>query len=84
MHIRRGRISRKQGLEIVKKLDGIYPESYLGKPLASILNRIGLSVDEFDEICKRFTNMEIFEKDSKGELLKNGKNLIKINYDNEN
>lgn len=84
MHIRRGRISRKQGLELVKKLDGVYPESYLGKPLESILNKINLTVDEFDEICQRFTNMDIFEKNSKGELLKKGKNLIKINYDNEN
>ena len=84
IHIRRGRISRSQGLELVKKHDGIYPWKYLDKPLEEILGKIGMNVPEFDEICDRFTNRSIFKCDKNGNLLRDTyNNLIKINYDNE-
>ena len=83
LHIRRGRISREQGLEIVTQLDGQFPWSYLGKSLSDILAPLDLSVDEFIQICDRFTNKRIFERDSKGNLVKDKKgNLRKTNYDN--
>lgn len=82
MQIRRGRLTRKQGLEIIKKNDGIYPSSYLGKSLEEILSRIEISIEEFDVICNRFTNQKIFLTNSDGTLKKNGRNLVKTNYDN--
>jgi N-acetyl sugar amidotransferase len=83
-HIRRGRISRNEGLEIVKKLDGNFPWEYLGKPLEEILDPLKISVDEFIKICDQFTNKKIFKKDALNNLIKDYKgNLTKINYDNK-
>lgn len=73
LHIRRGRITRDEGLRIVKARDGLFPHSYLGKPLAEILYPLGLSVSEFEEICDRFTNQVLFRKDSQGNLVKNSR-----------
>ncbi len=69
-HIRRGRLTRNEGLAIVQSRDGMYPSSYLKKPLTEILGHIGMDVSEFDAICDQFTNREIFETDSKGTLIK--------------
>ena len=83
-HIRRGRISREEGLEIVKLHDGKFPWTCLGKDLASILDPLEMSVDEFVEICDEFTNRSIFQTTgSNDELVKDrhGK-LQKLNYDN--
>lgn len=83
MHIRRGRLIRRDGLELVKRNDGKFPWMYLGRPLEDILKEIDMSLDEFVQICDRFTNKKIFKLDSRGKLIKdkNG-NLSKINYDN--
>lgn len=83
LHVRRGRISRDEALQIVKQKDGKYPWTYLGKPLDQILNRINVKVEEFDSICERFTNKDLFLKDESGKLLRDSSNsLIKLNYDN--
>jgi N-acetyl sugar amidotransferase len=83
LHIRRGRLSRIDGLEAVKRLDGIFPWEYLGKPLEEILDPLELSVDDFKKICDKFTNRKIFKRTPSGELLRDRKeNLSKINYDN--
>lgn len=80
--IRRGILSRNQGLEIVKRLDGQYPHTYLGKSLVSVLEEIGLSQKEFDLICDRFTNATLFKKDNVGNYLKNEHGSpIKLQYD---
>jgi len=82
--IRRGRISRDHGLELTRIHDGKYPWTYLGKPLAEILNKIDLSVSEFDKICDKFTNKAIFQCDSSNNLLRDSSNsLIKLKYDNQ-
>lgn len=70
MHIRRGRLTRDQGLSIVKKRDGKYPSSYLNKSLESILERISMDVSEFDLICDKFTNKEIFQTNEDGFVVK--------------
>ena len=83
LHVRRGRISRQDALEIVHQRDGKFPWTYLGKPLASILDPIDMSVDEFVKICDKFTNKKIFKCDGAGSLLKDKHgNLEKLNYDN--
>lgn len=83
LHVRRGRISRQDAVEIVRKRDGKFPWSYLGKPLAAILEPLDLSVDEFVKVCDQFTNKKIFRRDASGALLKDKHgNLEKLNYDN--
>ena len=83
LDIRRGRMSREEGLRIVKEEDGKFPWTYLGKELKEIIKPLDMSIDEFVKICDRFTNKKIFKKDSSGKLLKDIKgNLKKVNYDN--
>lgn len=83
LHIRRGRITREMAVEIVKRLDGLFPWEYLGKPLAETLEPLDLSVDDFIGICDQFTNKKIFLRNQNGSLLKDRHgNLTKVNYDN--
>ncbi len=70
LHIRRGRMTREDGISLTGLHDGKFPWTYLGKPLDQILDKIGLTVDEFVKICDRFTNRKIFACDSSGNLIK--------------
>lgn len=83
LHVRRGRITRQDAIEIVKARDGKFPWSYLGKPLAEILEPLEMTTDEFIKICDRFTNKKIFKRDASGALVKDRHgNLEKLNHDN--
>lgn len=83
LHVRRGRISRQDAIELVRMHDGKFPWSYLGKPLEKILEPLDLTVEEFIKICDRFTNKKLFLRDAHGNLLKDKHgNLTKVNYDN--
>ena len=84
IHIRRGRLTREDGINIAKNLDGKFPWEYLGKSLEDILNPLKISLDEFMKLCDQFTNKRIFKRDENGKLLKNPDNSpIKLNYDNQ-
>lgn len=84
LHIRRSRLTRQDGLEAVKRLDGLFPWEYLGKSLKDILRPLDLTEDEFIRICDKFTNKKIFKRDVSGALQKDrAGNLVKINYDND-
>ena len=49
-----------------------------------IISPLGLTIEEFDKICDKFTNSQLFIKDANGLLVRDeNKNLTKINYDNE-
>ena len=83
LHIRRGRLTRQDGLDAVKRLDGLFPWEYLGKSLEDILKPLDISLDEFIRLCDKFTNKKIFKRDGNGTLVKDHqRNLLKINYDN--
>jgi N-acetyl sugar amidotransferase len=83
LHIRRGRLGRSDGLELVKRHDGKFPWTYLGRGVEDILADIGMTLDEFIKVCDRFTNKKLFKTDGKGKLLKDRQgNLTKINDDN--
>lgn len=83
LHIRRGRLTREDGLALVKRHDGKFPWEYLGMPLVDILSNIGMELDEFIRICDRFTNKRLFKRDHEGSLIKDKHlNLTKINDDN--
>lgn len=84
LHIRRGRLSRNDGMNIVCRLDGRFPHEYLGKTLTEILDPLDMTVDEFINICDSFTNKKIFKRDKSGQLVKDRHgNLTKVNYDNQ-
>ena len=83
MHIRRGRLTRQDGLAAVQRLDGRFPWDYLGKSLEDILRPLDMTVPEFIRLCDKFTNKKIFKRDASGALIKDRDgNLAKINYDN--
>ena len=73
------KISREEGIKIIKKYDGKYPREYLGKKLEEILKDINLDQHKFDEICDQFTNKKLFlldnnnrpRKDNDGNLIPN-------------
>lgn len=70
LHIRRGRLSRSDALQIVRNNDGAFPAKYLDKPLVEILSHINMTTDEFIELCEQFTNHDLFRVDSRGQLIR--------------
>ena len=84
LHVRRGRLSRSEAVDLVRRLDGKFPWTYLGKPIENSLAEIGMTVEAFVRICDRFTNKKLFVTDNQGRPIKdNDGNLTKMNYDNE-
>lgn len=82
-HIRRGRLTREDGMALVRKHDGKFPWTYLGVPLETILSEIDMTLEEFQTVCDRFTNRKIFVTDRRGNLVRDREgNLAKLNYDN--
>jgi N-acetyl sugar amidotransferase len=65
-HIRRGRLSREDAIALVKRHDGKFPWTYLGRPIADILREIDITIDEFQLICDRYTNKRLFKSDNRG------------------
>ena len=83
LQIRHGRITRGMGLDIVKRLDGKFPWTYLGKPIEEILEPMGMTVDEFVAICDKFTNKSLFKTNRHGDLERDRQgNLILLQHDN--
>lgn len=79
LHVRRGRITREDAIQLVQLHDGKFPWTYLGKPLQEILDPLDMTMDEFNKICDQFTNRKIFKTDSHGNLVKDKhNNLIKL------
>lgn len=70
LHIRRGRMTRQDGIDVVRKLDGKFPWEYLGKSLEDIIGPLDMTVEEFIRVCDRFTNKKLFERHSDGSLVK--------------
>jgi len=78
LQIRRGRMNRDQGLEVVRMRDGRFPWSYLGKNINEILDPLQLGIEEFVSICDQFTNHELFQKNSDGSFMKDSKQNLKL------
>ena len=83
LHIRRGRLLRSDGIQLVKKHDGKFPWEYVGCKLEDILRDISMSLEEFIRVCDRFTNKKLFMCDANDQLVKTKDgHLTKINDDN--
>ena len=80
IEIMHGRISREQGLKLVKQYEGKIPRKYLKK----FLEFADMSMDDFIGICNEFTNKEIFKVDKNQNVVrdKSGE-VIKLKYDND-
>lgn len=59
-HIRRRNLTRAEGKEIILDWDGQWPATYLGVSLEEILEPLQMKIEEFIEICNRFTNTKLF------------------------
>ena len=79
IEIRYGRITREEGLELVKNNEGKIPRQYLKE----FLEFADISMDEFLEICSKFTNKKIFKVDDEQNIIQdeNGE-VTKLKYDN--
>lgn len=76
--IRAGRITREEGLKLVKKYEGKIPEKYF----EDFLNDMEITRDMFYKVVDKFANHSLFKKDDNGNLLRDEKgNLEKIQYD---
>lgn len=73
--IRNKRMTREEGLELVKKYDGKYP--HFG--ISEFLNYTGMSKEEIDKYVDSFTNPILFQQDEENNFLrdKDG-NLIRV------
>lgn len=79
LDIRKGKLSREEGLEFVKKYEGKIPEKYF----EDFLNDMEITREKFYEVVDKFANHSLFKKDENGTLLRdNLGNLEKIQYDN--
>lgn len=77
--IRAGRITREEGLKLVKQYEGKIPEKYMD----DFLKDMEITREEFYVIVDKFANKDIFKKDANGNLLRDERgNLQKIQYDN--
>ncbi|MHC1699599.1 MAG: N-acetyl sugar amidotransferase [Humidesulfovibrio sp.] len=83
LFIRRGRLTRGDALEMVRLHDGRFPWIYLGKPIEATLSEIGMTLEQFQAVCDRYTNKKLFQADAKGRLVKRPDGSPrKINDDN--
>ena len=58
-HIRRGRLTREEGLALEAKTFG-FPWTSLGKPIQEVLGYFGITLEQYQTECKRWMNPEIF------------------------
>jgi len=65
--IRRGRMTRDEAMAKIKERE-VFPATYLGKPYEEIIEKIGVSVDEFHKICDQFTDWNLFERIDKYQI----------------
>ncbi|RYE46750.1 MAG: N-acetyl sugar amidotransferase, partial [Sphingobacteriales bacterium] len=56
--IRRGAMTRKQAVNLVKKFDNAYPEPYIQK----YLEYYSMTQEEFDAVLDKWANKDLFEK----------------------
>ncbi|MEM4249719.1 MAG: N-acetyl sugar amidotransferase [Candidatus Nitrosotenuis sp.] len=77
--IRNKRITREEGLKLVKEYEGKIPTKYYKE----FLNEFELTESQFLQICDKFTNKSLFKTDKDGNLIRDKfNNIQKIAYDN--
>ena len=56
--IRRGAMTRKQGINLINLYDNAYPEIYIEK----YLNYYSMTLNEFNSVLDKWANKDLFEK----------------------
>ena len=77
IEIRYNRITRKEGIELVKNNEGKIPRKYLEK----FLDYADITIEEFHTICDSFTNKEIFLTNSDGSIKKDSNDNPMLKYE---
>ena len=78
---RRNLISKEEAIKKIKKNDGKFPITYLGKNIENILNEIDVTFEEFIQTCDKFTNKKIFKCDNNGKPIRDKDFNLKLNVD---
>ena len=76
---RRNLISKEEAIKKIKKNDGKFPITYLGKNIKNILNEIDVTFEEFIQTCDKFTNKKIFKCDNNGKPIRDKDFNLKLN-----
>jgi N-acetyl sugar amidotransferase len=74
--IRNKRLTRQQGIELVKKYDGKYPHISVN----AFIEYSGMSKDEIDEVIDSYTNPMLFKMDGDS-FLKDSEGNLQRNYE---
>ena len=59
-HIRRGRLTRQEGIAHVQQWDGQWPATYLGRSLEEILGEVDVTIEKYLDIVNQFANKKLF------------------------
>lgn len=59
-HIRRGRLTREEGLNLEATTFG-FPWTSLGKPIVEVLGYFGITLEQYQAECERWINPNIFD-----------------------
>ena len=77
-HIRRGRLSRADAWRLVRRHDGRFPWTCLGRRIEETLGEIGMTLEEFVRVCDQFTNTRLFATDNRGQLIKDADRNLRL------
>ncbi len=80
LDIRNGRISREEGVQLVKRYDGKYPHY----AIKNFIKYTGLTKQEIDKVMDSFTNKQIFKCDDNGNFIKDIAGNLKMIQDYTN
>jgi N-acetyl sugar amidotransferase len=58
--VRAGRVTRDYAMDWIRENDGLFPFTYAGVNVKTMLQRIGLSLGKLEPLLARFTNPELF------------------------
>lgn len=75
--IRNKRITREEGLRLVKQYDGRYPVY----GISEFMQYSGMTKQEIDDILDSFTNPVLFALDEKGKFIKDKEGNLKRNFE---
>ena len=75
--IRNNRLTREEGLELVKKYDGKYPHYAVDE----FIKYSGMSKAEIDDVLDSFTNSILFAQDDNGNFQKDSEGNLVRNFD---
>jgi N-acetyl sugar amidotransferase len=68
--IRYGLISREEAITIVRSIDGLFPEYYMGTHYTEILEHIGLPEPRFWELARQYANKALFDVSGERPVMK--------------